>query len=183
MHSLSFLIDRELSQSDCIKIGFGIESVMKDYILANNSKLINIKPKNQKGQKEKDHLFKDEEAKTIYYAELKSNLNLDTEKCKSTSEKCLALEKELRQENPEYDIKMFLVSNRHFKKDIIPNVIKKKYINVENNVVGVADYFAGIGVELPFKEEAEYKTFLNHLADKMFAEAEAEEGAAEEITV
>ena len=177
-HSLSYLIDRDLSQSDCIKIGYGIENVMKDYILLNNAKLQNIKPKNKKGQKEKDHLFKDEHAKTIFYAELKSNLNLDTEKCKSTSEKCLTLEKELREENPEYEIKMFLVSNRHFSRNIIPPSIIKKYNTVENNVVGMSEYFQTIGVEFPFSSEDEYRRWLNYLADKMFSEAEEATEAA-----
>lgn len=171
VHSLSYLIDRELSQSDCIKMGYGIENVMKEYILSNNrANLVNIKPKNKKGQKEKDHLFMDDAAKIIYYAELKSNLNLDTEKCKSTSEKCLIVEKELKEEFPDYDVRMFLVSNRHYCRDIIPGIIMKKYSNVENNVVGMRDYFHAVEVEFPFEGEDEYKRWLNYLADKMFSE-------------
>ena len=169
-HSLSYLIDRELSQSDCIKLGYGIESVMKDYILSKNERLINIKSTNKKGQKEKDHLFKDEITKTIYYAELKSNLNLDTEKCKSTTEKCLFLERELSIENPNYNVKMFLVNNRYFQKDVIPNAIMKKYNRIENNVVGICDYFEALGVQFPFSQEEEYKSWLNYLADTMFAD-------------
>ena len=169
-HSLSYLIDRELSQSDCIKLGYGIESVMKDYILSNNARLINIKSTNKKGQKEKDHLFKDEITKTIYYAELKSNLNLDTEKCKSTTDKCLFLERELSIENPNYNVKMFLVNNRYFHKDVIPNAIMKKYNRIENNVVGTCDYFEALGVQFPFSHEEEYKSWLNYLADMMFTD-------------
>jgi DNA mismatch repair ATPase MutL len=164
------LIDRELSQSDCIKLGYGIESVMKDYILSKNERLINIKSTNKKGQKEKDHLFKDEIAKTIYYAELKSNLNLDTEKCKSTTEKCLFLERELSIENPNYNVKMFLVNNRYLHKDVIPNAIMKKYNRIENNVVGTCDYFEALGVHFPFSREEEYTSWLNYLADMMFTD-------------
>ena len=44
--------------------------------------LKNIKSNTKKGDKETDHLFIDDLNKNIYYAELKSNLNLDTEKRK-----------------------------------------------------------------------------------------------------
>ena len=96
IHSLSYLITYNLSQSDCIKIGIGLENVLRDLILCLTQELINIKPKNKKGSKEKDHLFVNNNKKNIYYAELKSNLNLDTEKTKSTYIKCLEIKKELQ---------------------------------------------------------------------------------------
>ena len=88
INSLSYLIIRELSQSDCIKLGNGLEKIFYDIVLT-YTKLKDIKPKNKKGKKEKDHLFCDETNKIIYYAEFKSNINLDTEKSKSTYQKCL----------------------------------------------------------------------------------------------
>ena len=110
INSLSYLIDKiQLSQSDCIKLGTGLEKILSDLILDNNKLLINIKSKNIKGVKEKDHLFKDDANKIIYYAEIKSNLNLDTEKCKSTSKKCIDIFNELTEIYPGYIINMFLV--------------------------------------------------------------------------
>jgi hypothetical protein len=63
---------------------------------------------------------------------------------------------------------MFLVNNRYFCKDVIPNGIMKKYNSVENNVVGICDYFEALGVQFPFSHEEEYKSWLNYLADRMF---------------
>ena len=122
INSLSYLIDYDLSQSDCIKIGIGIENILKDFILENTN-LKNIKTKNKKGIKEKDHLFMDINKKIIYYAEIKSNLNLDTEKSKQTYKKCLDIEKELQEEYKDYEIKMFLVGVRYYEKKIIPKTI------------------------------------------------------------
>lgn len=57
--SLSSLINRNLSQSDCIKLGNGVEKVLNDIVLKYTN-LKDIKPKNSKGKKEKDHLLRDE---------------------------------------------------------------------------------------------------------------------------
>jgi hypothetical protein len=168
VNSLSYLIDRELSQSDCIKLGSGIEKVTKDIILDKNKLLQNIKPKNMKGQKEKDHLFKDEEKKIIYYAELKSNLNLDTEKCKSTCDKCASILEELKTEFPDYEIKMFLIGIRYYEKKMIPKIILNKYTVIDNHLIGINDYFDYLNVNMKFDDENEYKEFLNVLANSMF---------------
>jgi hypothetical protein len=168
INSLSYLIYRGLSQSDCIKLGTGIEKVLKDIILDKNKLLQNIKPKNTKGQKEKDHLFKDDEKKIIYYAELKSNLNLDTEKCKSTSDKCVSILEELKIQFPDYEIKMFLIGLRYFDKKIIPKIIMNKYKIIQENVVGINDYFEHLHIDMKFADENEYKGFLNILANSMF---------------
>ena len=97
------MIKRELSQSDCIKLGNGLEKIFYDIVLQ-YTKLKDIKPKNKKGKKEKDHLFCDETNKIIYYAEFKSNINLDTEKSKSTYQKCLNIVIELKEKYPDYTI-------------------------------------------------------------------------------
>lgn len=64
INSLSYLIDVKLSQSDCIKMGFALENIFKDFILS-ETYLKNIKPRNVKGSKEKDHLFFDEDNDVI----------------------------------------------------------------------------------------------------------------------
>lgn len=48
--SLSYLIKRDMSQSDCIKLGTGIEKLVVDIILQHTC-LENIKPKNVKDKK------------------------------------------------------------------------------------------------------------------------------------
>ena len=167
-NSLSYLIEKDLSQSDCIKLGIGIEKVFKDIIISRNTNLENIKPINKKGQKEKDHLFKDETTKTIYYAEIKSNLNLDTEKCKSTSEKCSQIKEELKIEFPDYEIKMFLVGIRYYEKNIIPKIISNKYISIADNLFGINDYLSIMNSNIKFENEKKYIDFLNYLSSKMF---------------
>lgn len=166
-HSLSYLIDQDLSQSSCIKIGHGVEKVFNEFILSNTN-LTSIKPKNSKGEKEKDHLYVDETKKIIYYAELKSNLNLDTEKSKSTSKKCLDITLELQTQYPEYTIKMFLVGIRYYEKTFMPLIILKKYSNIPENLCGVNDYFRNLGISDLFIDENDYKTFLNELSTNMF---------------
>jgi len=167
-NSLSSLVDMNLSQSDCIKFGNGMEKILNDVIINKNPQLKNIKPVNKKGKKERDHLFKNEVIKTIYYAEIKSNLNLDTEKCKSTSDKCLQIYEELRLEYPDYFIKMYLVGTRYYDKTIIPKIIKNKYLSIEENVVGVNEYLTELGTNFIFETEILYKEFLNYLANSMF---------------
>lgn len=167
--SLSYLIDYQISQSDCIKLGIGLEKILLDIILYNNKNLINIKVKNVKGQKEKDHLFLDETTKIIYYAELKANSNLDTEKCKSTSAKCISILNELQIEYPDYKIEMFLVCGRYLSKNDIPKNIVNKFSNITENVVGVNEYLCNLGiVNTTFEKYETYKNFLNYLTKQMF---------------
>jgi len=168
-NSLSYLISMDMSQSDCIKLGNALESVLRDIIINYNKNLENIKPKNKKGTKEKDHLFVDDNTKTIYYAELKSNLNLDTEKCKSTSNKCIQILDELKHEYPDYEIKMFLVGLRYYEAAIIPKVIKQKYTSISDNLVGVNEYLTKLGTGILFSYENKYAEFLNILTMKMFS--------------
>ena len=167
-NSFSYLIKRNLSQSECIKIGYGMENVLRDIILKKNTNLKSIKPKNQKGKKEKDHLFINETLKTIYYAELKSNLNLDTEKCLSTYNKCLQILEELKTEYHEYKIKMYLIGLRYYKTNSIPKQIEKKYLPIRNNLLGVNEYLNELDIDITFTNEENYKCFLNYLVDNMF---------------
>lgn len=166
--SLSSLIDIPLSQSDCIKLGTAIEKILKGFILATILGLKDIKLQNTKGKKEKDHLFIDEANKTIHYSEIKGNLNLDTEKGPATVAKCIALRKELLEMYPGYTIKMYLVSARYVNTNDIKQTIKKKYSEIDSNLVGVNDYIIALGYKgEPFTKE-QYKALLNHLANRMF---------------
>ena len=171
IHSLSSLVDRQMSQSDCIKLGTGLEKVFCDLVLALNPNLTDIKPANSRGKKERDHLFVNEGTKTVFYAELKSNLNLDTEKCKSTTNKCVQIEAELAEEYPEYKIQMFLVGLRYLNRSMFPSVISFKYDEIDDHMVGVNDYFEALttgGSGDLFADETAYKEFLTYLADQMF---------------
>lgn len=167
-NSFSYFIKRNLSQSECIKLGYGMENVLRDIILQKNTNLKSIKPKNQKGKKEKDHLFVNETLRTIYYAELKSNLNLDTEKCVSTYNKCLQILEELKTEYHEYKIKMYLIGLRYYKTNSIPKQIEKKYLPISNNLLGVNEYLRELNIDMTFTDEEIYKYFINYIVENMF---------------
>lgn len=164
--SLSYLITRELSQSDCIKLGNGVEKLLVD-LVSQNSVVTNIKPKNKKGVKEKDHLFCDENTKTIYYAELKANINLDTEKSKATYTKCLDIVEKLKKEYPDYSIKWCLLGYRYLNYSDISTTIQKKYKLIDANLYGINQYLTMLNIDLQFTNE-QYKEFLNNIADAMF---------------
>jgi hypothetical protein len=166
--SFSYLINMSMSQSDCIKLGHGVEKILKNYIIKANPELKDIKKPNKKGNKEKDHLFMDEKNKTIYYAELKTNIRLDTEKDKSTIDKCIQNKKELETMYEGYQVKMFCVSCRHYSKNIIPIAVGKKYYKINDNLVGINEYLNGLNIPHKYDSENTYKEHMNYLAEKMF---------------
>ena len=102
-------------------------------MIIKNTDFINIKEKNKKGMKEKDHLFMDTGNKVIYFAELKANINLDTEKSKATCTKCKLVYQELIAQYPDYSIKWFLLAYRYTCKEEIPSFIKYKYAEIGDN--------------------------------------------------
>ncbi len=167
-NSMSYLVSINLSHSDCIKLGHGVEKVFKMFICASVPNLKDIKTKNIKGMKEKDHLFIDETKKIIYYAEIKTNLNLDTEKDKSTINKCVDIKKELEDKYNGFIVKMFLVGCRYISNDIIPLDICKKYIKIKNHLVGLNEYFEALSIPFKYDNEDKYKEHINYLAKKMF---------------
>lgn len=110
VNSMKFIIERNLTQSQSIRLGIELENFFRDYILDKTS----LRSMNQKcKKKECDHLFMNDNI--LYYAELKCNLNLDSEKSVSTYKKCQLIKDELHSIYPNYKIRMFLVSLRFYK--------------------------------------------------------------------
>ena len=165
--SLSFLVDREMTQSQCIRLGIEIETTLRNFITQETS-FENIRPKNKKGNKERDHLFCDHENKIIYYAELKANINLDTEKSKSTYKKCLSIVEELKIEYPEYDVKWCLLALRYIDNTKIPNNMKKRYSSISENLFGINDYFKMLGLNYKYTERTYKNKFINTIATHHF---------------
>ena len=164
--SLSHWITRTLGQSDCIKLGIGVEKTLSDIVTTETS-FRDIKPKNTKGKKERDHLFIDDINKIVYYAELKANINLDTEKSKSTYMKCRQIVEELKLKYPGYTISWCLLGYNYLNITDIPSVINKKYEAIKDNLFGINDYFKMLQINYKFDEE-HYKLWLNYVADRMF---------------
>lgn len=163
--SLAFIIKRKLEHGQYIQMGHCIENILRDLILQ-HSQLKDIKSKNQKGMKERDHLFIDEKTKTVFYAELKANPNLDTEKSKSTIEKCLHIEQELKKEYNGYDIKWCLLICRYVHSQYIPHNIMKKYQTIQNNIFGINEYIHMLKISHTFTEKSWYM-YVNEIADEL----------------
>ena len=139
-----------LTQSNCIKIGVFIENFIKDIILSYNHNIISIKEKNKKGEKEKDHLFLDEKNKIVYYAEIKTNLNLDSEKSKETVKKIIQIKDELKNKYKDHTIKYYLVSGRYLNNNEINKKIINKYNEIKDNIKGINDYLNEFNISFKF---------------------------------
>jgi enolase len=114
-----------------------------------------------------DHLFYAEDEKKIYYAELKANINLDTEKSKSTYTKCLDIVKDLVIKYPEYEIKWCLLGYRYIDYNYIPKKIKKKYSVISENLFGINQYLTLLNINHQFTEDS-WKDWLNEVANYVF---------------
>jgi len=168
--SLSFIINRKMSQSESIRLGIAIECYLRDFI-GYKTRLKNINKKNCKGQKQKDILFIDYNQKIIYYSEIKTNLNLDTEKSKSTYIKCQDIVKELEYEYKDFQIKWCLLGARYINCHEISEKVKKKYIDIKDNLFGINEFFQMFDINLVVSNK-EYKDLLNHIANECFDDQE-----------
>lgn len=164
--SLSYLIKHNLSQRQCIQFGILFEKYLMDLILSHNKQLKSIKPKNKKGSQEKDHLFEDTANKIIIYSELKANINLDTEKTKSTIAKCYKIKAELKEKYPKHTIHMRLVALRYLSKEYIPFSLQRKYSKISEFLVGTNEYLKLCNISFQFIDEKEYAKLLNTLVAK-----------------
>ena len=152
--SISSLINIPLTQSQCIKLGTHVEKLLRDFI-ASYDHIENVRPKNEKGRSERDHLFYVKGKDRKIYAELKCNLNLDTEKRIKTCEKV----KRISEEEACGD--SYLLALRYI--NDVPDRIIKQYEGV--TVISVSDYFRRFGVSCPFGgSELNYKLWLNQVA-------------------
>jgi len=102
----------------------------------------------------------------IVYAELKCNLNLDTEKSMSTIQKCQLIERKLM-EKYQCPVKMCLVGLRYYKTQTIGFSVERKYSEMIGNVYGVNEYLQLFGID-GFQDEEEYILFVNEFVDILF---------------
>jgi hypothetical protein len=158
------LIQRDKNQSQCIRLGIELEKLLEDYILQNTEEWC-VLPK-KVGNRTCDHLFLNKTKQKIIYAEIKCNLNLDTEKSMATIQKCKAIEKQLL-DDYHCPVQMFLVCLRYYKKDLFPPIIINKYQMIHENVCGVNEYLKTFGLEC-FEKEEEYKGFLEEFVTVLF---------------
>lgn len=166
--SLSSLVDIPLTQSDCIKLGFAIESMIIDIAIGCNPSLMSMKKKNIKGVKQKDILLYCKRTNRIFYDEVKCNIALDTEKSVATIQKVKSVEEELVRENPSATVISGLVCARYLSKDDIPSNLRSKYKSIDSKLFGINDFLELIGCSVMcFENEIKYKDFVNHIAHKL----------------
>ena len=155
-----------MTQSTCIKLGFSMEKILSEIILSENKDIVNIKSSNVKGDHERDHLFINEETKEVVYAELKSNLNLDTEKTLATIKKCEDIVCDLKLEYPGYSLKWGIVGLRYIDNDSICEKILKKFKKIDKNIISVNEYLGLLGIKKKFDIKT-YVSFINDIAKKL----------------
>jgi hypothetical protein len=165
--SLCYLIRNRinLTQSQKIKLGTALENLFSDIISKSN--FTTIKPKNSKGKRELDHCWISADKELIIYAELKSNLNLDTEKSQSTIDKVKAIHAELRREYPEAEVRMYLVSLRYLNTRDISSSINTKYSKIREHLIGINDYLQEFGCA-QFTDNSSYIDFITEASKFAF---------------
>lgn len=159
--SIKSLVDFPITQSQSIRLGTAVENILRETI-SSKSKWVDIKPENQPGEKERDHLF--QLGGVTIYAELKSNLNLDSEKKKATREKAKSIAEEEHTQG-------IIVALRHYSHETLSqSSCTNFYEKSDLKVLPVAEYLKLFSVENPFGSYDEYKKWLNYIALKLIEE-------------
>ena len=169
--SLAFLFngeDKISTQSFCIRAGRNFEKWFK--FIVEDSKFSLLPSgviKNVVGSKSKDIdlIFKDEKTKTIYYRELKANIELDTEKLPATCEKIIKITNYLKGKYKEYKIDSGLFYWSVYEPTGIAPKLIRKVREFKSNGVKVSyprDLFNLISVEI---DANDYYSFFLELGD------------------
>jgi hypothetical protein len=164
--SIKSLVSKELTQQETIRLGIAIEDVVREYIKMKCSSLIDCKEKNEKGIKEKDIIFKDKEYKYIIYAEMKSNIKLDTEKTTHTNNKIIDEKKALQKKYENYKICVYLIASRYLVKADIPNNLYKKFKSIEKSLVGIYEFIELFNIKPQLTTYEEYTKLLDTIIDR-----------------
>jgi len=164
--SINTLVNIGVTQSQSIRIGTSIEDLFRIYI-SSTSSWNDVKPPNAKGKKERDHLFSRtlENGKTEkIYAELKSNLQLDSEKRSKTAEKVKSI---MREENCDG----YITALRHFSSNTLNKSRHVKfYTERDIDVLSVEEYFNVLNIACPFENEEDYKEWVRFITDRLIEE-------------
>jgi hypothetical protein len=123
-------------------------------------------------RKDMDLVFRDEEKKVVYYMEMKSNTNLDTEKFKSTCNKIINIKHFLSKIYGGYEVKSYLLHWSVYDEIELDNEYKirhHKYMQNGVKVIHPKELFEIINVELSsddykglFKEMKNIYNQINH---------------------
>ena len=155
------LLDVPRYQSICIKLGTIFERSINYYINNNEinvDNMITIHPKIN--NKQIDCIFKKDN--TIYYFEIKNNINLDTEKSKAVYDKVLEIEKYLKNLYPESKIISGILTMRFSNRDIINrcNIVKKPIDKLI--IYGYTDFFSIFNLDM---DEEYFMILINNIKE------------------
>lgn len=164
--SLSYLVKHDISQSAAIRLGVVLEEVFNIVIseyFQEKYKRSNLK-RNIKGERQKDLLMINEAEKDVIYAELKANINLDTQKAPATVASTIKVVEDY--EKAGYKVRGYVLSLRYLKTSDIPKTLSKKYQEFDKkdnvNLIGIQDFMKTV-LEEPISElqsEDAYSDFL-----------------------
>lgn len=167
--SLSYLVkDKNLTHSQKIKLGFGLEHFFDDLIRKTTTyKCINKKKFLNPNQI--DGLYINKKCKKIIYTEYKSNIILDSQKRKATMTHCNYIYNKIKTEYKEYKIQGYIVNLRFLNIKDMPNVTSViKCKNKDNiKVIGINEFLKLFKCPL-FKNYTEYTKFLSHICEQNF---------------
>jgi hypothetical protein len=163
--SLCSLYTRKVSQSTNIRVGNELEKIVNLYIL-NSCPVTDMRPsRTTAGERQKDLCVRVGPS-TVVYAELKSNINLDTEKCRATRDKVNEIVATLREQEA-MEVTGYLVSLRYLRTSDVPQTLRNRYGDV--TLIGVGDFFRDVLHQsvTEFEDYPTYIAFLMSVVDKL----------------
>jgi len=159
--SMCYLLSRKVTQSTSIRLGNELEKIINLFTSSED-----MRPKKaKKGKRQKD-FFRRIDC-VLIYGELKSNINLDTEKREATIQKVLAVGNDHVAAYPGTQCKSYVVSLRYLKTSDIPSNFVTSYNRVR--LIGIGDFMATV-VNTPvveFESYPGYQAFLMSIVDAL----------------
>lgn len=168
--SISYLLygEKPSEQSINIKVGRLGEYLAKECIKSNPKLRLlgcGVQSINDK-RKDVDLIFEKPETKTIYYRELKGNIELDTEKLPATISKCKEIETALKQKYPEHTINCGILNwsvyNRQILTAGLTNIKSFELGGVKIDHIG--DFMAIVEIEW---DETDFYLYFRELGKKI----------------
>lgn len=168
--SLSSLVQHDISQSAAIRLGNHLEEIFNLAIseaLTERFVRSNLK-KNVKGERQKDILMIKEDTKEVIYAEIKANINLDTQKAPATVQSTIKVVDEFKEKG--YNVKGFVIALRYLDASDIPKILAKKYEAFKSHdsvrLIGIREFMTHITGETITELQTieSYSTFLTTIA-------------------
>jgi hypothetical protein len=168
--SLTYLLYGETPshQSKNIKLGRLGEYLSKELIKLNsNLELMNCGIQNiNNKKKDVDLIFMDIEYKIINYYELKSNIELDTEKLPATINKCKEIENSLKETYPDYKINCAILNWSVYDRKILTSGLSniKAFEKGGVKIHHMEDFFNIIKI---YWSEEDYYSFFRKIGSKI----------------